>query len=84
MPLLPLKFVQDSAGNVGIANGPETHWIGAIADVREFLRSERLNQFGREEMLRAIIKRLVAAGRDPRTATLAQIRTAIESQAVDV
>ncbi len=80
---ITLKVVNEG-GEIRLYVGMHGTLLGSsLAEVRQNLR-DALQQYERAHMLRAVAKRLQASGLDPTTATLAQMKTAIESSDVDV
>lgn len=70
-------IITATVGKVGYPLG------GGLAECRRVLKQTYVDTKYRD-ILRAIAKRLVASGLDPNTATLAQMKTAIEQTDVDV
>lgn len=78
----PLKIVNDG-GTFYVMDGDHGHPLGsslaeARATIIEHMRDDR------RDLIRALVRRLAAAGVNPRTATLAQLRAAVEASDVDV
>ena len=76
--LVNVKLSQ-SDGRLGVQIGPETLHFDEL-EIRQALRAEPRP----EDILRAMSRRLAADGVNPRTATFAQIKTSIESAALEV
>jgi hypothetical protein len=72
-------MLSQSEGRLGVQVGHETFYIDEL-EIRQALRREPRP----EDVLRAMARRLAADGVNPRTATFAQIKSSIESAALEV
>lgn len=78
-----LKIINDN-GTIVLVDGPFGHALGdSLAEARQTLR-QAMQEIRRGDLLRAVGRRLIASGIDPETASLAQVKNAIEGAEVDV
>ncbi len=78
---LNISLLNDN-GNIYLVNGLTGEPLGTVAEARQRLKAAMV-EIERRDIIRAIAKRFIASGLDPLTATVAQIKSAIEASGVD-
>ncbi len=78
---LTISLLNDN-GNIYLVDGRTGNPLGTVAEARIKIK-DAMDNIERRDIIRAIAKRFIASGLDPLTATVAQIKTAIEASGVD-
>lgn len=79
---IPITVLNDN-GQIYLMDGHTGHPLGPLAEARQRLKAA-LQEYDRRDIIRAVVRRLRDSGLDLQTATLAQIKAAIEGSQVDV